>query len=83
MTTVTQDLKDVSETAGKNVKQATEKVSQSLDDAKAQLVSYGNQIQQYLGEIDAKVETYKFSIEKQDEGLSVDIAFRATVCPKK
>jgi hypothetical protein len=83
MTTVTQDLKDVSETAGKNVKQATEKVSQSLDDARAQLVSYGNQIQEYLGEIDAKVETYKFSIEKQDEGLSVDIAFRATVRPKK
>ena len=83
MTTVTQDLKDVSETAGKNVKQASEKVSQSLDDAKAQLVSYGNQIQEYLGEIDAKVETYKFSIEKQDEGLSVDIAFRATVRPKK
>ena len=83
MTTVTQDLKDVSETTGKSVKQASEKLNQSMDDAKAQLVSYGNRIQEYLGEIDAKIETYKFSIEKQDEGLSIDIAFRATVRPKK
>jgi hypothetical protein len=83
MTTVTQELKDVSETTGKNIKQASEKLNQSMDDVRGQLVSYGNQIQEYLGEIDAKVETYKFSIEKQEEGLSVDIAFRATVRPKK
>jgi hypothetical protein len=56
-----------------------ESLSQSMDSVKNQLMTYGSQIQEYLGKIDAKVENYKFSIEKTDSGLSIDCHFRATI----
>jgi hypothetical protein len=54
-------------------------VGQSIDSIKNQLSNYGNQIQEYLKNVNAKVEDYKFSIEKRDNGLSVDIEFKATI----
>ncbi len=81
MTTI-QEEKVTTENVGKDVHQKTEKINESMDKAKQQLMTYGNQIQEYLGQIDAKIDSYKFSIEKKDEGLSIDIAFRATVSPK-
>jgi hypothetical protein len=54
-------------------------LSQSMDSVKNQLMTYGNQIQEYLGKIDAKVENYKFSVEKTDSGLSIDCHFKATL----
>jgi hypothetical protein len=75
-------IQKATENLGKDVHAQTEKINESMDNAKQQLISYGNQIQEYLGEIDAKIDTYKFSIEKHDEGLTVDIVFRATVQPK-
>ena len=57
----------------------TVNLSQSMENVKSQLISYGNQIQEYLGKIDAKVENYKFSIEKTDGGLSIDCHFKATI----
>ncbi len=78
-----QDVKDktteMKNTASENVKQWSQNQSKSLDDAKQQLITYGSQIQEYLGKINAKVETYKFSVEKMENGLSVDIAFKATI----
>ncbi len=56
-----------------------DKKSISLEDAKTQLVSFGNQIHQYLGKVDANIETYKFSVEKIQAGIVVDVAFRATL----
>jgi len=82
MTTTTQKATEAIENAGKNVHHQTEKLNESLDSVKKQLISYGDQIQEYLGKVDAKVDSWKFSIEKQSEGLVVDIAFRATVHPK-
>jgi len=57
----------------------TVNLNQSMDNVKNQLITYGNQIQEYLGKIDAKVENYKFSIEKTDGGLSIDCHFKATI----
>ena len=54
-------------------------LSQSMDNVKSQLMTYGSQIQEYLGKVDAKVENYKFSIEKSDGGLSIDCQFKATI----
>jgi hypothetical protein len=54
-------------------------VGQSLDSIKTQLSNYGNQIQEYLKNVNATVEDYKFSIEKRDNGLSIDIEFKATI----
>jgi len=80
--TTTKEETVTTEDVGRDVQSRKEKINESMDNAKQQLMTYGNQIQEYLGEIDAKIDTYKFSIEKRDGGLSVDIAFRATISPK-
>jgi hypothetical protein len=54
-------------------------VGQSLDSIKTQLATYGNQIQEYLKNVNATVEDYKFSIEKKENGLSIDIEFKASI----
>lgn len=55
-------------------------VSQSMDNIKNQLATYGNQIQEYLRKANAKVDDYKFAIEKKENGgLSIDILFKATI----
>jgi hypothetical protein len=56
------------------------KLGESMDNVKNQLANYGAQIQEYLKNINATVDDYKFSIEKKENGgLSVDIAFKATI----
>jgi hypothetical protein len=55
-------------------------LGQSIDSIKGQLSTYGTQIQEYLKNVNATVEDYKFSIEKKgDGGLSIDIEFKATI----
>jgi hypothetical protein len=83
MTTTTEKASEAMENAGRSVHHQTEKLSDSMDTVKKQLVTYGDEIQEYLGRVDAKVDSWKFSLERQDDGLTVDIAFRATVHPKK
>ncbi len=39
----------------------------------------GQQINDYLRTIDAKVDSYRFSIEKVPDGLTIDLAFKATI----
>ncbi len=55
----------------------------SLETAKDQLVAFGTQIQEYLSKVNANVESYKFSVEKIEDGISVDVAFRATLRSSK
>jgi len=51
-----------------------------MDNIKNQLANYGSQIQEYLRNVNASVDDYKFSIEKKPNGgLSVDISFNATI----
>jgi len=54
-------------------------IGESLETIKSQLSTYGSQIQEYLKNVNAKVDDYKFAIEKKDNGLSVDIEFKATI----
>lgn len=55
-------------------------VGQSLDNVRSQLATYGAQIQEYLKNVNATVENYKFSVEKKESGgLSIDIEFKATI----
>jgi hypothetical protein len=55
-------------------------IGESIDSIKTQLSTYGNQIQEYLKNVNATVEDYKFSIEKKDGGgLAIDIEFKATI----
>jgi hypothetical protein len=51
----------------------------SVDEVKHQLMSYEHEIREYLDKLEATVDTYKFSVEKHGEGLSIDMALRATI----
>ncbi|MDA4128994.1 MAG: hypothetical protein OK422_06035 [Thaumarchaeota archaeon] len=59
-----------------------EKGAVSLDSVRNQILTYEHQIKEYLDKLEAKVDTYKFSVERHGEGLTIDIAFRATVHAK-
>jgi hypothetical protein len=62
--------------------QSSNKLNESMESAKEQLLTYGSQIQEYLGKLDANINGYKFSVEKQGDGLLIDIAFSAMVHPR-
>ncbi len=49
---------------------------------KQHLSNYSNQVQDYLDKVDAKIDGFKFTLEKHGEGLTVDLSFRATLHPK-
>jgi hypothetical protein len=51
----------------------------SVDGVKNQLLSYEQQIREYLDRLEATVDTYKFSVEKHGEGLTLDMALKATI----
>jgi hypothetical protein len=55
----------------------------SLDSVRNQIMSYEQQIKQYLDNLEAKVETYKFSVETTADGLTIDMALKATIHSKK
>jgi len=55
----------------------------SIDNVKDKILSYEHQIKDYLTKIDAKVDTYRFSVEKHGEAITIDISFRATIQPKE
>jgi hypothetical protein len=55
------------------------KVKDSMANIQNQLQSYGNQIGEYLKTMNANVEDYKFAVEKIDNGLTVDVRFKATI----
>jgi hypothetical protein len=51
----------------------------SVDSVKHQLLSYEHQIKEYLDKLEATVDTYKFSVEKHGEDLTLDMALKATI----
>jgi hypothetical protein len=55
------------------------KVKDSFGNIQNQLQTYGNQIGDYLKTMNANVEDYRFSVEKIDNGLTVDVRFKATI----
>jgi hypothetical protein len=56
-----------------------QKVKDSFTNIQSQLQTYGNQIGEYLKTMNANVEDYRFSVEKIDNGLTVDVRFKATI----
>jgi hypothetical protein len=50
-----------------------------LDQVRSQLLSYAEELQQYLSNINANVENFKFGVQKRDSGLTIDAAFKATI----
>lgn len=56
-----------------------EESQMSMEGVKQQLLSYEHQIRGYLDKLEATVDTYKFSVEKHGEGLTFDMALKATI----
>lgn len=54
----------------------------SLDNVRERILSYENDIKQYLDQLNANVEYYKFSVEKHGDGLTVEVSVKATIRPK-
>jgi len=81
-TTITEKVTDMRKNADENLHQSSEKLNESLESVKQHLLNYGSQIQDYLGKVNANIDGYKFSVEKQGDGLMIDIAFRAMVHPR-
>jgi len=54
----------------------------SLDNVRERILAYEHEIKQYLDQLNANVEYYKFSVEKHGDGLTVEVSFKATVRPK-
>jgi hypothetical protein len=50
-----------------------------VEDIKAQLISYGDQIQKYLGDVNAKVDAFNFGVEKSDNGLTIACEVKAVI----
>ena len=54
----------------------------SLDNVRQQILRYENEIKTYLDKLEASVDSYRFSVEKHDSAITVDVSFRATIHPK-
>lgn len=55
----------------------------TLDAIGSQLGTYEKQLRGYLRSLDAKVDSYHFTVEKHDGGMTIDVAIRTTIKPKK
>ena len=54
----------------------------SLSHVRQQILTYGDQIHEFLEHVHADVETYKFTVEKRDEGVEVEVNFKALIRSK-
>jgi hypothetical protein len=50
-----------------------------IEEVRKQLLSYASEIEKYLGNVNAQVDNFKFSVEMGDKGLTIDAAFKATI----
>lgn len=53
--------------------------SDGLESVGNQLSAYESQLRRTLHDLDAKIDSYHFSIEKAGEGITIDLAIRTTI----
>lgn len=56
---------------------------ESLEVFGSQLSGYERQLRKHLKDLDAKIDSYRFSIEKDDDSLVIDLALKTTIRLKK
>ena len=78
----TENSNELKKSPSDSLQDKANKSDESTIAVKHQLTDYGSQVQNYLNKVDAKIDGFKFSIEKHKEGLIVDFSFRATIHPK-
>jgi hypothetical protein len=50
-----------------------------IDEQIRQLVTFLNDLREFAGQVKADVESFRFGVEKQKEGVTVDTLFRASI----
>lgn len=50
-----------------------------MDDIKNQMMGFANQIQSYLGDVNAHVEKFNFAVGKSDKGITIDCQVKADI----
>jgi hypothetical protein len=53
--------------------------SDGLESVGNQLSIYERQLRRTLHDLDAKIDSYHFSIQKEGEGITVDLAIKTTI----
>lgn len=54
----------------------------TLQQLRARIATYENEMREYLDSHQATVEMYKFSVEKEGDGFSVEVDIKASLHPK-
>ena len=62
-----------------NTKDLSANTGEKLGNIQDQLATYGTQIQDYLKGVKAEISDYKFAVEKNENGLDIDVRFKAQV----
>lgn len=70
---------NVRERANTAIAAQSERMNQSFQQISDQLSTYGNQIRDYLNNVEADIEGYRFTVEKIENGLSIDVLFKARI----
>jgi hypothetical protein len=63
----------------KTTKDLSANMGEKLGNIQDQLATYGVQIQDYLKSVKAEISDYKFAVEKNENGLGIDVRFKAQV----
>ena len=53
-----------------------------MEEIQKKMATYGSEIKDYLQNVEASVDDYKFTVEKQGDGLEIDVQFKANIRPK-
>jgi ribosome-interacting GTPase 1 len=54
----------------------------SLQQIRSRIATYESELRQFLDSHQANVETYKFSVEKEGDGFSVEVDIKASLHPR-
>ena len=54
----------------------------TLQELRSRIATYRTEMRGYLDSHEATVEMYKFSVEKEGDGYSIDVAVKASIHPK-
>ena len=54
----------------------------TLQQLRGRITTYETEMREYLASHEASVEMYKFAVEKEGDGYSVEVAVKASIHPK-
>jgi hypothetical protein len=53
-----------------------------VDEIRKRLEAYASEIQKYLKDVNANVEGFKFTVEKKQNGVTIEVAMKASITGK-